>query len=138
MAPVGIPIHRVIEKLMAWSDMDIKMAKTCYHSPYFFSHVFKEFLMNSHGASDIGISESCMIWLHYTKDTRRWNGAKNFVTFGLEEKNEDVEVKECGVRLICDKDIEQEAHLSMLQGLPTPSQHGGMLRLRGPINCLLW
>ena len=55
--------------------------------------------------------------------------AKNFVTFSLEENNEDVEVKEFGVRLICDEDIEQEADLSMLQGLPTPTQHGGFLRL---------
>ncbi|GJX77547.1 NB-ARC domains-containing protein [Tanacetum coccineum] len=60
----------------------------------------------------------------------RWKEAKNFVTFSFfEENNEDVEVKECGVRLICDENIQQEAHLSMLQCLPTPTQHGGFLSL---------
>ncbi|GJR50543.1 gag-pol polyprotein [Tanacetum coccineum] len=43
--------------------------------------------------------------------------------------DEEVEVKEFGVRLICDEDIQQGAHLSMLQGLPTPTQHGGVLSL---------
>ncbi|GKC46160.1 hypothetical protein Tco_1063882 [Tanacetum coccineum] len=67
--------------------------------------------------------------------TREWKEAKNFVTFSFleENDNEDVEVKECGVTLICDEDI-QEADLSMLQGLPTPTQHGGMLRLYSGVN----
>ncbi|GKB52042.1 NB-ARC domains-containing protein, partial [Tanacetum coccineum] len=38
----------------------------------------------------------------------------------VKRENKDVEVKECGARLICDKDI----HLSILQGLPTPTQLG--------------
>ncbi|GJX08279.1 NB-ARC domains-containing protein [Tanacetum coccineum] len=79
----------------------------------------------------IGIPESYMIWLHYNMDIQGWKEAKNFVTFSFEEDNEDVEVKECGVRLIRDEDIKQEADLSMLQGLPTPTQHGGVLRLDG-------
>ncbi|GJU44490.1 NB-ARC domains-containing protein [Tanacetum coccineum] len=72
----------------------------------------------------IGIHGSYMIWLNYTKvKTWAWKEAKNFVTFSFfEENNEDVEVKECGVRLICDEDIQQEAHLSMLHGLPNPTQ----------------
>nr|GEW97661.1 NB-ARC domains-containing protein [Tanacetum cinerariifolium] len=69
-----------------------------------------------------------MIWLCYTRDTWGWAQAKNYVTFSFFEENNDVEVKEFGVRLICDEDIEQEADLSMLLGLPTPTQHGGMLR----------
>nr|GEV60852.1 NB-ARC domains-containing protein [Tanacetum cinerariifolium] len=44
-----------------------------------------------------------------------WEEAKNFVTFGFEENNEDVEVKEFGVRLICDEDLELEADLSILE-----------------------
>ncbi|GJW20783.1 NB-ARC domains-containing protein [Tanacetum coccineum] len=60
--------------------------------------------------------ESYMIWLHYTLDTWKWNEAMNFVTFCLEENNEDVEVKEFGVRLICDEDLQQETDLSMLHG----------------------
>ncbi|GJU82286.1 NB-ARC domains-containing protein [Tanacetum coccineum] len=78
------------------------------------------------------------IWLHYTRYIEGWEEAKNFVTFSFEVNNEDVEVKEFGVRLICDEDIEQEAHLSMLQGLPTPTQHGGKLGLRGRINRISW
>ncbi|GKD67261.1 NB-ARC domains-containing protein [Tanacetum coccineum] len=90
---------------------------------------FEEFLKKE----VIGIQDSYLIWLNYTRYTRGWEESKNFVTFSfLEENNEDVEVKECGVRLICDEDIQQEADLSMLQGLPTPTtQHGAMLRLRG-------
>ncbi|GKC56861.1 NB-ARC domains-containing protein [Tanacetum coccineum] len=90
----------------------------------YFPRVFKEFLKRE----VIGTQDSYMIWLHYARSTQRWNGSKNFVTFCLAENNEDVEVKECGVRLICDEDL-QQAHLSMLQGLPTPTQHGGMLGL---------
>nr|GFA12581.1 NB-ARC domains-containing protein [Tanacetum cinerariifolium] len=65
------------------------------------------------------------------RDTREWKEAKKFITFCFEENNEDVEVKECGVRLICGEDLEQQTDLSMLQGLPTPTQHGGMLGLTG-------
>nr|GEU32208.1 hypothetical protein [Tanacetum cinerariifolium] len=79
----------------------------------------------------IGILESYMIWLHYNRDTLGWKEAKNFVKFCFEYDNECVEVKECGVRLIRDEDIKQKADLSMLQGLPTPTQHGGVLRLDG-------
>ncbi|GKC90299.1 NB-ARC domains-containing protein, partial [Tanacetum coccineum] len=82
----------------------------------------------------IGIQDSYMIWLRYTVlETWEWGEAKNFVTFCFEENNEDVEVKECGVRLICDEDIQQGRDLSMLQGLQTPTQDGGFLSLyNGP------
>nr|GEV99419.1 NB-ARC domains-containing protein [Tanacetum cinerariifolium] len=63
--------------------------------------------------------------------------AKNFVTFSyFDENNEEVEVKECGVSLICD--IEQGTDLSMLQGLPTPTKHGGMLCLTGVLAESYW
>nr|GEV45066.1 NB-ARC domains-containing protein [Tanacetum cinerariifolium] len=54
-----------------------------------------------------GIHESDMIWLHYTNLIEEWKEAKNFVTFSFEENNEDYEVKEFGVRLICDEDVQQ-------------------------------
>ncbi|GJW43041.1 NB-ARC domains-containing protein [Tanacetum coccineum] len=101
---------------------------------YYFPSVFAEFVKKEL----IGIHESYMIWFHYTKITRGWKEAKNFVTICLEETNEDVEVKECGVRLICDEDIQQGTHLSMLQGFPTPKQLGGMLRLYGADNYVDW
>ncbi|GKF63443.1 hypothetical protein Tco_0186891 [Tanacetum coccineum] len=98
----------------------------------YISRVCKEFLKRQ----VIGTQDSYMIWLQYTKSTWQWKEAKKFVTFSFfEENNEDFEVKECGVRLIYDEDIQQEADLSMLQGLPTPTQqHGGMLCL----NDTLW
>nr|GEX43817.1 NB-ARC domains-containing protein [Tanacetum cinerariifolium] len=77
-----------------------------------------------------GNHESYMIWLHYRRDTKKWKEANNFVTFGFKENNE-LEVKEVGARLVFEEDLEQEADLSMLQGLPTPTQHGGILSLNG-------
>nr|GEW36920.1 NB-ARC domains-containing protein [Tanacetum cinerariifolium] len=92
----------------------------------YFPYVIKEFLKRE----VIGTQDSYMILLCYTRDTWGWTQAKNYVTFSFfEENNEDVELKEFGVRLICDEDIEQEADLSMLQGLATPTQHGGVLGL---------
>ncbi|GKC63167.1 hypothetical protein Tco_1095765 [Tanacetum coccineum] len=55
-----------------------------------------------------------VIWLHYTDRRRGWEDANNFVTFCFQQ--EDIEVKVCGVRLICTEDI---------------VQHGGFLRVNG-------
>ncbi|PWA70606.1 Leucine-rich repeat-containing protein [Artemisia annua] len=96
----------------------------------YFPYVLDKFLKDE----VIEIQESYMIWFHYTWDIRKWKEAYNFVTFCFEESNEGYEVKECGVRLICDEDIQQERDLSMLQGLPTPTQQGGFLSLVGPIS----
>ncbi|GJU82168.1 NB-ARC domains-containing protein [Tanacetum coccineum] len=41
-----------------------------------------------------------MIWLNYTRRIRKWDEAKNVVTFSFFENNEDIDVKECSVRLI--------------------------------------
>ncbi|GJR32438.1 NB-ARC domains-containing protein [Tanacetum coccineum] len=76
----------------------------------------------------IGIQESYMIWLNYTWHSWEWKKAKNFVSFCFQENNENVKVKEFGARLVCDEDIQQERDLSMLQSLPTPTQHGGFLK----------
>ncbi|GJU21045.1 NB-ARC domains-containing protein [Tanacetum coccineum] len=65
-------------------------------------------------------------------NTRKWKEAKNFVTFCFEEDNEDIQVKDFGVRLIYDGDLQQDVtNLNMLQDLPTLSQHGGALCLYG-------
>ncbi|PWA72045.1 NB-ARC domains-containing protein [Artemisia annua] len=104
-------------------------------NPYF---CFPIFIENYFHKEVIEIQDSYMIWLHYARDKSKWEEAKNFVTFCFEENNEDVEVKECGVRLICDEDLEQETDLSMLQGLPTPTQNGGMLGLSGLGASLYW
>ncbi|GJR15877.1 NB-ARC domains-containing protein [Tanacetum coccineum] len=87
-------------------------------------HVIEEFLKKE----VMRIQESYMIWLHYERVTQEsWKEAKNFVTFCFKENNEDVEVKECGVRLICDGDLQQGlTYLSMFQDLP---QHGGAMSL---------
>ncbi|GKE10558.1 hypothetical protein Tco_1414109, partial [Tanacetum coccineum] len=90
--------------------------------------VFKEFLKNK----VIGIQDSYMIWLQYTRDTWNWKEAKNFVTFCFKEDNQDIEVKECGARVVCDGDLHQDVtNLSMFEDLSTPSQHGGGNELVG-------
>ncbi|GJY99574.1 NB-ARC domains-containing protein [Tanacetum coccineum] len=82
----------------------------------------------------IRINESYMIWLPYTTLTtdpwEEWKKAKNFVTFGFEENNEYIEVKECAARVVCNEDLEQDVtNLCMLQDFP---QHGGVIILTGP------
>ncbi|GKD35520.1 NB-ARC domains-containing protein [Tanacetum coccineum] len=92
-----------------------------------FSHCYENYFRYK----PIRINESYMIWLRYTTETSReydWKEVKNFVTFGSED--EDIEVKEMGVRLVCDEDLNQ-VDLSMLQDLPTLSSHGGMISLSG-------
>ncbi|GJW58508.1 NB-ARC domains-containing protein [Tanacetum coccineum] len=93
--------------------------------PYFLETYFK--------GKPFRNNESYMIWLHYTRNAEEWNEANNFVTFSFEENNEDIEVKECGVtRLICDGDPQQDdTNLTMLQDLPTLSQHGAA-------SCMFW
>ncbi|GJU41489.1 NB-ARC domains-containing protein [Tanacetum coccineum] len=115
--------HKCIYKGYTVKNFDGALITT-----YYFPSVLEQFWKDE----VIGIHDSYMMWLHYTKYLRKWNKAKNFVTFSFVENNEDYEVKECGVRLICDEDIKQEADLSIFQGLPTPTQHGGMLGLTGP------
>ncbi|PWA38130.1 hypothetical protein CTI12_AA586390 [Artemisia annua] len=56
----------------------------------------------------IRIDESDMILLHYTTSEIEWKEAKNFVTFCFNE-SEGFEVKEMGVRVVCDEDLDQEA-----------------------------
>ncbi|GJU69777.1 vacuolar-sorting protein BRO1-like protein [Tanacetum coccineum] len=99
--------------------------------PYYHREYFED--------KPIRINESYMIWLHYTLDTSKWKEANNFVTFYFEENNEDIEVKECGARLVCDGDLEQDVtNLSMLQDLPTLSQHGGAMCLSGVGGEIIW
>ncbi|GJX69097.1 NB-ARC domains-containing protein [Tanacetum coccineum] len=92
-------------------------------NPYYYEEYFT--------GKPIRVDESDMIWLHYTtSEIRRWKEAKNFVTFCFFE-DEDIEVKEMGVRAVCDEDLDQEGDLSMFKDLPTLSQHGGALCLFG-------
>ncbi|GKE94315.1 retrovirus-related pol polyprotein LINE-1, partial [Tanacetum coccineum] len=58
----------------------------------------------------IRVDESDMIWLHYTRELWKWKKAKNFVTYCFDE-NETIEVKECGARIVCDEDLDQEGDL---------------------------
>nr|GEX12043.1 NB-ARC domains-containing protein [Tanacetum cinerariifolium] len=70
--------------------------------------------------------ESDMILLHYVTRNRRWELAKDFVTFSI-SRDEDFEVKMCGVRLVCDEDMDS----SMIDQLPTPTQDGGTFTQTG-------
>ncbi|GJT90896.1 NB-ARC domains-containing protein [Tanacetum coccineum] len=83
-------------------------------------------------------NESYMIWLHYTNSIREWEEAKNFVTFFFEEKYEEIEVKECGVRFVYYEDLQQDTNLSILQDLPTLSQHGGAMILNRRFEIIDW
>nr|GEW54279.1 zinc finger, CCHC-type [Tanacetum cinerariifolium] len=66
-----------------------------------------------------------------------WEEAKEFITFCFHENN--VEVKECGVQLVCDEDLEQDdTNLSMLLDLPTLSQHGGSICLSMVRGKFIW
>ncbi|GJR90376.1 NB-ARC domains-containing protein [Tanacetum coccineum] len=79
----------------------------------------------------IRVDESDMIWLHYTtSEIGKLKKAKNFVTYCFYE-DEDIEVKECGARIVCDEDLDEEGDLSMFEDVPTLSQHGGALCLFG-------
>ncbi|GJT82997.1 NB-ARC domains-containing protein, partial [Tanacetum coccineum] len=82
---------------------------------------FPDAFMNFLKREVIGTQDSYMIWLHYTRDIERWKEAKKFVTFSFfEENKEDVEVKECGVRIICDEDIHQKTEGTFSS--PSPSR----------------
>ncbi|GJR21417.1 NB-ARC domains-containing protein [Tanacetum coccineum] len=73
------------------------------------------------------------------KKLEEWKKANSFATFCFEENNEDIEVKECGARLVCDEDLEQDdTSLRMLQNLSTLSQHGGALRLSVVGGEIIW
>ena len=64
--------------------------------------------------------------------------AKSFVSFSFEE-NDDVEVKECGVRLVFDEDIQgEETGLSITQDLPTPTQDGGFITISDYTRLTSW
>ncbi|PWA59577.1 Leucine-rich repeat-containing protein [Artemisia annua] len=89
----------------------------------------------------IGIQDSYITWLHYTKrEILGWRKAKNFVTFSFFENEDAVEVKECGVRLVYDEDLQQQdvTYLSMSQDIATPSQHGGAMYFSGPCGSISW
>ncbi|GJY50405.1 NB-ARC domains-containing protein [Tanacetum coccineum] len=84
------------------------------------------------GRKPIRVDESDMIWLHYTtSELEKLEEAENFVTYCFDE-NETIEVKECGARIVCDEDLDEEGELTMFEDVPTLSQHGGVsCRFRG-------
>nr|XP_043619973.1 disease resistance protein RPV1-like [Erigeron canadensis] len=71
-----------------------------------------------------------LIWLCIKTCDWGWQEAKNFVTFSFGD-NKDVEVKNCGVRLVCDDDEdlqEEETVLSMMtQHLQSNNPHTAIL-----------
>ncbi|GJZ34432.1 NB-ARC domains-containing protein [Tanacetum coccineum] len=135
---VGLPSDWCYDKFRGYGTCVVfKCKKPCKFTGYSvknfdaasLEHCFPCYHEENFENKPIRINESCMIWLRYTRGITRWEEAKNFVTFSFEENNEDVEVKECGIRLICDGDVHQD--------LPTLSQHGGAIsvsRFGGSIN----
>ncbi|PWA53772.1 Leucine-rich repeat-containing protein [Artemisia annua] len=68
--------------------------------PFYYDDYFKD--------KPIRIDESDMIWLHSTtREIWKFKKAKNFVTFCFDE-SEGYEVKECGVRLVWDEDLDKK------------------------------
>ncbi|PWA45478.1 hypothetical protein CTI12_AA517650 [Artemisia annua] len=68
----------------------------------------------------IRIDESDMILLHYKTSEIEWKEAKNYVTFCFNE-SEGFEVKEMGVRVVCDEDLDQEADVVLRPpAIPVP------------------
>ncbi|PWA83214.1 NB-ARC domains-containing protein [Artemisia annua] len=124
------------ESLTNLKDTTLKNFDGASLSPNFFQGLIEDYFENE----AIHIQDSYMIWLGYTRDTREWKEAKNFVTFCFQENNENFEVKEFGVRLIYDEDLQQEdvTNLSIFQDLPTLSQHGGSVSLFGPLGYSSW
>ncbi|GKF54358.1 hypothetical protein Tco_0161268 [Tanacetum coccineum] len=93
----------------------------CY--PYYRGEYF--------GRKPIRVDESDMIWLHYTtSELEKLEEAENFVTYCFYE-DEDIEVKECGARIVWDEDLDEEGDLSMFEDVPTLSQHGEALCMFG-------
>ncbi|GKE52021.1 hypothetical protein Tco_1487177 [Tanacetum coccineum] len=62
-----------------------------------------------------------------------WKEAKNFVTFCFLE-NEDIEVKVCGARVVCDEDLEQD----IINVFDRLSQRGGVMYLYGLRGYMKW
>ncbi|XP_024964214.1 TMV resistance protein N-like [Cynara cardunculus var. scolymus] len=81
------------------------------------------------GYSYTGIRKSDMIWFCFTTWVDpNWQEAKNFVTFSIVH-DDDLEVKECGCRLVFDEDIEETTNFSLTQDLPTPTEEGGAIQM---------
>ncbi|KAI3745662.1 hypothetical protein L6452_08065 [Arctium lappa] len=76
--------------------------------------------------------KSDIILFHFT-NRQNWElmKAKNFVTFSLEDYGgHDFEVKEFGVRLVFDEDLQrEETGLSITEDLPTPTQDEGYITI---------
>ncbi|GKC05655.1 NB-ARC domains-containing protein [Tanacetum coccineum] len=137
---VGLPSDWCYDKLKGFGTCVVLKRKRVFST-------FKGYIVNNFDGALLGdwlsfynerpirINESYMIWLHYTTATwKHWKKAKNFVTFCF--KNEDIEVKECGVRLVCDEDLEQDVINSSM--FLTLSQHGQAIRLTGPRVIIRW
>ncbi|KAJ9541980.1 hypothetical protein OSB04_028486 [Centaurea solstitialis] len=86
----------------------------------------------------IKIHKQDIILFHFVKSgSWEWMKAKNFVTFSLKE-NDGIEVKEFGVRLVFDEDIQgEDTSFSIPQDLPTPTQDEGYIIIgNGGLNTL--
>ncbi|KAM0056988.1 putative leucine-rich repeat domain superfamily, winged helix DNA-binding domain superfamily [Helianthus debilis subsp. tardiflorus] len=74
--------------------------------------------------SNIG---SYVTWFHYSTSKPNWMEAKNFVTFLF--KGFDNIAVECGVRLICEEEIQEKTETNIMTGFLTPTQDGSEFHL---------
>ncbi|PWA38968.1 NB-ARC domains-containing protein [Artemisia annua] len=66
--------------------------------------------------STANVAGSDMIWLHYFPPREEcWKEAKTFVTFSF-TSTADIGINACGVRLVCDEDVQQESCMNNITG----------------------
>ncbi|PWA47544.1 NB-ARC domains-containing protein [Artemisia annua] len=139
---VELPSDWCLDKFKGFGTCVVFKQKNTLQHVYCYLKNFDGALLQGWCVNSIEISESYRICLLYTRDTKVWKYAKNFVKLCFGEnydhggcgyfyEDKSIEVKECGVRLICDEGYEGIWKMSMLQDLPTLSQHGGAINLYG-------
>ncbi|PWA37008.1 NB-ARC domains-containing protein [Artemisia annua] len=139
---VELPSDWCLDKFKGFGTCVVFKQKNTLQHVYCYLKNFDGALLQGWCVNSIEISESYRICLLYTRDTKVWKYAKNFVKLCFGEnydhggggyfyEDKSIEVKECGVRLICDEGYEGIWNMSMLQDLPTLSQHGGAINLYG-------
>lgn len=134
---VELPQGWCYDKFMGYETYVVFMAKKSYGSkanygqPGYSVRNYDKALLNDIIVRPIHITSNIMsmnigsyvTWFHYSTSNPSWMDAKNFVTFSF-RGFANIEVKECGVRIICQEDIMEEKSLNMMQGLLNPTQDG--------------
>ncbi|KVH33246.1 Leucine-rich repeat-containing protein [Cynara cardunculus var. scolymus] len=134
-----LPPNFCYNKLRGFGFCVVLTLKKYFHDHFKYNNIPNYHVDNFDGTSLVDhypfvypsteISKSNIIWFCFQSwISSGWHEAKNFVTFSFEH-GDDVEVKECGFRLVFDEDIEEKTNFSLIQELPTPTQKGGAIEM---------